>query len=302
MAICRCGSLRLFFVIMAAGLLRVAAFSQVVPTPDQLAVPNQGQAVVHSDLEVPASPTMAASPSSRGATIPAGTRMLLVLQSPLNTTSGTAGSGIYLEIRYPVIQGDRVVIPAHTQVQGVVEDNRRPGHFQRASEFRFRFTTLIFPNNHAASIDGALQSIPGSRMVRAQKEGTINPVDQTEKVVIPAVAGAVGGAVVGSVSHFGIGTYVGAGLGSALAAGSALLQRGDNINLPRGTSIEIVLRSPLTLDEEQVKANAQFAPTRDAFPEITDSSQSGMNTDAATQRRRRTSRSRPLWEGLPLFR
>src|SRR5260370_29757629 len=197
--------------------------------------------------------------------------MLLVLQSPLNTTSGTAGSGVYLETRYPVIQGDRVVIPAHTQVQGVVEDNRRPGHFQRASEFRFRFTALIFPNNHVSSIDGVLQSIPRSRAVRAQKEGAIHPVYQTEKVVIPAVVGAAGGAVVGSVSRFGLGTYVGAGLGTPRAAGSALLQRGDNINLPRGTSVEIILRSPLTLDEEQVKANAQFVPTREAFPEITDS-------------------------------
>jgi hypothetical protein len=255
--------------------------------------------VAHSGLVSARRP---ASAWSQGATIPAGTRMLLVLQSPLNTASGTDGSGIYLETRYPVIQGDRVVIPAHTQVQGVVEDNRRPGHFQRASEFRFRFTTLIFPNNHVSSIDGVLQSIPGSRAVRAQKEGEIHPVDQTEKVVIPAVAGAAGGAVVGSVSRFGIGTYVGAGLGTALGAGSALLQRGDNINLPRGTSVEIVLRSPLTLDEEQVKANAQFVPARDAFPEITDSSQSAVNNDAASQRRGRASRSRPLFPGLPFFR
>jgi hypothetical protein len=288
---------RLLFVI-AVCLLRVGAFSQVMPTPDQVPVPTQSQAVEPSGLASPATP---APPSSQGATIPAGTRMLLVLQSPLNTTSGTAGSGIYLETRYPVIKGDRVVIPAHTQVQGVVEDNRRPGHFQRASEFRFRFTALIFPDNHVSSIDGVLQSIPGSRTVRAQKEGAIHPVDQTEKVVIPAVAGAAGGAVLGSVSHFGIGTYVGAGLGAALGAGSALLQRGDNINLPKGTSVEIVLRSPLTLDEEQVKANAQFVPTRDAFPEITDSS-SAMNKDAASQRRGRASQNRHLWPGLPLFR
>ena len=45
-----------------------------------------------------------------------------------------------------------MVIPAHTQVQGVVEADKRPGHVNRISEFRFRFTTLIFPNNHVAPI------------------------------------------------------------------------------------------------------------------------------------------------------
>jgi hypothetical protein len=228
--------------------------------------------------------------------------MLLALQSPLHTTSGPAGSGIYLETLYPVIQGNRVVIPVQTQVQGIVEGNRRPGHFQRASEFRFRFTALIFSNNHVSPIDAVLQSIPGSSTVRVRREGTINPVDQVEKVVIPAVAGAVGGAVVGSVSHFGVGTYVGAGLGAALGVGSTLLQRGDNINLPKGTSVEIVLQSPLTLEEEQVKANAQFVPTREAFPEATDSPQSAVNKSAATQRRGRASRNRHLLEGLPIFR
>lgn len=291
-------SSRLFFII-AASLLRVTAFSQVPPAQNQLPATGPVQAVAFQALVNPATPT---SPSSQGATIPAGTRMLLVLESPLNTTSGTAGSGIYLETRYPVIQGDRLVIPAHTQVQGVVENNRRPGHFQRTSEFRFRFTTLIFPNNHVSSIDGGLQSIPGSSTVRSQNGGTIHSVDQTEKVVIPSVAGAVGGAVLGSVSHFGIGTYVGAGLGSALGAGSALLQRGDNINLPKGTVVEMVLRSPLTLDEEQVKANAQFVPTRDAFPETTDSSRGAVDREAVSNRRRHASQNRHLFQGLPFFR
>src|SRR5262245_55242638 len=67
-------------------------------------------------------------------TIPAGTRVLMVLKSPLHTTSGTAGSGIYLETLFPLIQDNRVVVPAHTQVQGVVEGNRRPGHLERTSE------------------------------------------------------------------------------------------------------------------------------------------------------------------------
>src|SRR6185312_8785536 len=176
--------------------------------------------------------------------IPAGTRVLLVLTSPLHSTSGTAGSGVYLETVMPVIDGNRVVIPAHTFVEGVVEGSRRPGHFNRTSEFRFRFTTMVFPNNSVTPIDGVLESIPGSKTVRASsKDSSARTVDQAEQVVVPVAAGAAGGAIVGSVDHFGIGKFVGAGLGAGLGLGSVLLHRGDAIDLPQGTHVEMTLHS-----------------------------------------------------------
>lgn len=202
-------------------------------------------------------------------TIPAGTRVMMVLKSPLHTTSGTAGSGIYLETLYPVVQGNQVVIPAHTQVQGVVEANRRPGHLDRASEFRFRFTTLIFASNHVAPIQGVLQSIPGARNIRTRdKDGTLKPVDQTEKVITPAAAGAVGGAVLGARRSFGVGLLPGAGLGAALGLGSVLLKRGDEISLAQGTQVEMILQAPLTLEQAQVAANAGHTPPPSSFSEV----------------------------------
>jgi hypothetical protein len=185
----------------------------------------------------------------------------MVLKSPLHTTSGTAGSGLYLETLYPVVQGNRVVIPAHTQVQGVVEADKRSGHVNRVSEFRFRFTTLIFPNNAVAPIDGVLQSIPGAKNIRTHdKDGTLKPVNQTEKVVTPAAAGAVGGALIGAHRGFGIGLLPGAGLGAALGLGAVLLKRGDEISLAPGTSVEMILQAPLTLEQAQVEENSRYQP------------------------------------------
>ena len=126
-------------------------------------VPNAPQAQTQF-LEAMA-PQVATTTDPSTVTIPAGTRVLMVLKSPLHTTSGTAGSGLYLETLYPVVQGNGVVIPARTLVQGVVESDERPGHLKRTSEFRFRFTTLIFPNNLVVPINGVLQSIPGTRNI-----------------------------------------------------------------------------------------------------------------------------------------
>lgn len=207
----------------------------------------------------------------------------MVLKSPLHTTSGTAGSGLYLETLYPVVQGNGVVIPAHTQVQGVVESDERPGHLKRTSEFRFRFTTLIFPNNLVVPINGVLQSIPGAKNIRTRdKDRTLEPVDQTEKVITPTAASAVGGAIIGAHRGFGIGLLPGAGLGTALGLGAVLLKRGDEISLPRGTSVEMVLQAPFSLEQPQVSANAHYAGSSQA----SDNTPQTTNVDNGMKRRK----------------
>jgi hypothetical protein len=200
-------------------------------------------------------------PGPTGVTVAPGTRVLMRLTSPLHTTSGTQNSGVYLEIAQPVIQGDRIVIPAHTQVQGVVEANKRPGHFSRTAEFKFRFNTLIFPNNRVATIDGVLQSVAGSRVARVDTEdGKLKTVDQADKVAVAGVVGATGGAIVGSVARTGIGKFIGAGLGAGLGMETVLVHKGEDINLVYGTPMEMVLRAPVSLDEDQLQFNARYMP------------------------------------------
>ena len=251
-------------LLLAIVMLAKLASAQGLPWLDE--APAQTSSAQNVPLEqTPLLQTMAPQVATTTApstvTIPAGTRVLMVLKSPLHTTSGTAGSGLYLETLYPVVQSSGVVIPAHTQVQGVVEADERPGHLKRTSEFRFRFTTLIFPNNLVVPISGVLQSIPGAKNIRTRSEDrTLEPVDQAEKVITPAAASAVGGAIIGAHRGFGIGLFPGAGLGAALGLGSVLLKRGDEISLPQGTNVEMVLQAPFSLDQSQMVANARYVP------------------------------------------
>src|SRR5438067_9086370 len=170
-------------------------------------------------------------------TVPAGTRIITLLRSPLNTTSAVAESGIYLESLEPVVIGNRVAIPAHSLIQGTVENDKRPGHFDRSSRLRFHFTTLIFPNNQVATIDAVLQSIPGSASYRkGDSAGTAGTVDQVEKTLPEISALAFTGALFGSVARTRIGgIWPGAGLGAPLGLGKVLLRRGDAIALHEGS-------------------------------------------------------------------
>lgn len=258
------------------------------PTASQPLEQGGGAATAASQPPL-AGDSAAPHPAVSAVAIAPGTHVLMALTSPLHSISGTEGSGVYLEVVAPVVQQDRVVIPAHTYVQGIVEGNRRPGHFIRSSEFRIRFTTMIFPNNSVTAIDGMLQSVPGSK-VRSRGQGTIRTVDQTEQVLLPAAVGAVGGAILGSVTRFGIGTFVGAGLGAGFGAGDVLLQRGDEINLPAGTRVEMVLRSEIMLSPGQANSNAAYV----APPTVLTARQPESPTPALG-RPHRHSHSRPLF-------
>lgn len=231
---------------------------------------------------------------------------MMVLTSPLHSTSGSAGSGVYLETLYPIIQDNKITIPAGTQVQGTVESSKRPGHFQRTAEFKLQFTTLIFPNNHMATINGALQSIPGSRTTRAHgSSGTLQTVDQTEKVITPVAAGGVTGAIFGSVEHIGIGKFVGAGLGAGLGLGGMLLKRGDAINLAIGVHVEMVLESPLLLEPEQVAANERSSPAHAIRPVDNVQSKAACSADGQPERLQQRcstrTQSRLPWPGSMIF-
>jgi type IV secretion system protein VirB10 len=276
-------------LLLATLLISHFALAQAAPWLDE---PQElyGSAQTDSPAEpdalplVTVSPQVATTTAPSTVTIPAGTRILMVLKSPLHTTSGTAGSGLYLETLYPVVQGNGVVIPAHTQVQGMVEANQRPGHVERTSEFRFRFTSLIFSNNFVAPINGVLQSIPGARNIRtSDKDGTLRPVDQTEKVMTPTAASSVGGAIIGSHRAFGISLLPGAGLGAALGLGAVLLKRGDEIYLPQGSKVEMVLQSPFSLEQAQMAANARFVGRSQ---EMNDTPQA-VSSDEKPKRRKR---------------
>jgi hypothetical protein len=100
-------------LLLAAMLFAKLASAQAVPWFDD--PPAQSSAPQYeTQLTETMAPQVATTTAPSTVTIPAGTRVLMVLKSPLHTTSGTAGSGLYLETLYPVVQGNRVVIPTHT--------------------------------------------------------------------------------------------------------------------------------------------------------------------------------------------
>lgn len=221
----------------------------------------------------PPAATTAPSVNPAPTAIPAGTHLLMKLVSPLHSTSSTNGSGVYLETLFPVVQDGRVAIPEHTRVLGTVQWDRRPGRVNGRAQMRLRFTQLILPDNRVLSIAGRLQSLPGSDLNRTiDREGTIEPVDQIDADVLTVATAGGAGAVLGSVRHFDVGGFAqGAALGAGLGLAKVLFTRGDEISLPVGTRVEIVLQRPLTL-QSATGSNPPASPCCDTPESVTSAS------------------------------
>ncbi len=207
-------------------------------------------------------------PKPQAITIPAGTHLLMKLISPLHTTSSTPGSGgVYLETAFPVVENNRVVIPEHTRVMGVVTDERRPGRVQGRAQMRLKFTQLILPDNRELSVVGSLQGLPGSSTNRTvNHEGTIEPVDQIDADVYTVAKTTGAGVLVGSIRHVGIGVGPGALIGAGLGLAKVLFTRGDEISLPVGTRVEMVLQRPLTVQPARRSTFADSGDTANRKP------------------------------------
>ena len=262
--------------LVAAGLSLCAAQSPAPPQPNT-STPAAAQPVTPpapAPAAQPAAPAETAAPAEPSTdpvglantapakktyTVPAGTKVLLELRSAVNTKSAKPGDGVYLSSTFPVVVGNRVMIPTGVYVQGVVDRVQRGGDEGKA-QLDMHFTSIIFPNGTVAEIPGVVDNVPGAKnqTVKNDDEGTIEQngnkgrnAGQTAEIALPTGAGVgtIGGAASGHPIEGGL-----AGLGAGLATVGivSLFTRNADVDIPRGTQVEMVLQRPLVLEEENL--------------------------------------------------
>ncbi|GEM_PF-2060907 len=186
--------------------------------------------------------------------VPEGTKVLLELRSAINTKTVQPGDGVYLSSSFPVVVDGHVAIPVGVYVQGVVDQVTRPGRIKGRAAVRMHFTSMIFPNGSVVSIPGVVNGLPGSSGPKVEKEGKIEQAGSKGKdagtvaqdTMAGASLGTIGGAVAGNP---GKGALIGALGGGAAGLVTTLLTRGDDVVLPAGQGVEMVLQRPLTITQ-----------------------------------------------------
>ena len=198
-------------------------------------------------------------------TIPAGTSIPLSLKQAISTKNAREGDPVYAETAFPFVVADRVVVPAGSYVQGKIAHVERAGHGKGRAEILMHFTSIIYPTGYTVMLPGSVENTPGADNKSVKdSEGTIQQDSETGKRVGDAakngVYGTLGGATAGGLATGGLnGARVGAGVGAAAGVAWALLKRGSDVKLDVGTSIEMEIQRPITVDASRI-AMARATP------------------------------------------
>ena len=238
-------------------MLRAQAATPANESPAEASQPTAQVATVPVTTPEPAAHAAPLAPKTY--TVPSGTKILLQLRSSLNTKSARAGDGVYLSSAFPVVVGNRVMIPAGVFVQGMVDRVARAGRVKGKAQLDMHFTSIIFPNGTVVEIPGVVSGLPGASKQKVKDgEGTIEQdTDKTRNAGKTAEIALPTGATVGSIAGLGAGhplagSFEGLGAGLAAVGIVSLFTRGADVNIEAGTQVEMVLQRPLILQEENL--------------------------------------------------
>ncbi|MGA2752975.1 MAG: hypothetical protein ABSE53_04345 [Terracidiphilus sp.] len=167
------------------------------------AIQNQSTLTQPSPVNAPAS-----------ITIPAGTRIELVVTRPEWAQSAKDGDTVYAQTSFPTIAGNSMAIPAGTYVEGTIKSVTRPTHKFDRAEIQVLFTKIVFANGYTVELPGATSAMQAPA-VPATSETPPAP-------------------------------------GETLIAITIQVTTANDLLLDNGAEVEMTLGAPLQLDAKQV--------------------------------------------------
>jgi hypothetical protein len=223
-------------------------------------------------------PSQAQAAPSATVTIPAGTRVALVLTYPIQSRSVHRGDDIYAQITSPVNSGNEVAIPPGTFVQGKVDKLEQNGG---RGELHLKSMSITFPNGYVAPISGpvTMESSEGYALKDPGKGRAIagfalpaagaglgaligHSVASSQNSTItstlpPGCTGPPPGCLSSGLSvppNKGQSTVIGAAVGGAIGvvASILMLTSSHHFFLGVGAPVEMVLQQPVSLQQDQV--------------------------------------------------
>jgi hypothetical protein len=253
--------------------------TQEHPAPSSASAPTQAPTQVAPPQQAPEGlkerPTPTPPPPGTYQ-IEAGTLVLLNMINSVSTKQAVPGDRIYLETAFPIVTGNRIVIPQGSWVAGTVTEVKRPGRVKGRGELQVRFDSLTLPNGVTRDFRSDLGSLDGRadetlKREQSKVEGPGNKAGDAGTIARTTSTGTViGSGVGGALGNWGRGAGVGVGAGAAAGLIGVLMTRGPDATLSKGSVVEMRLDRPLIFTEAELNFNN--VPPRAALSEGSDTS------------------------------
>jgi hypothetical protein len=175
-----------------------------------------------------------AAATFREVTIPAGTRLPIVLDTSVGSDTSHVEQGVQAHLSQPVVVNGLTVLPSGSQVRGVVTEAKQSGKVKGLARIAVRFNSVT-PRGDDERYNFRAGSV--ARTAQATKKR------DAMEIGIPAAGGAVVGGLIGGKKGAAIGGAAAGGAGTAVV----LNQRGKEVRLGKGAALTLKLTEPLTV-------------------------------------------------------
>jgi hypothetical protein len=183
--------------------------------------------------------------AAQSAPVPAGTALMVKLDTTLATFSNKAGDPFRGTLSQPVVIGGNTVIPAGATVEGRVTKVSEPRRITGKPTIGILAETLIMPTGERFFLDATLVDTD-IRGTDVNQEGQFKGSGHDRRDQEEAGGGTVGGMLIGGLVGGPPGILVGGAIGAG-STGAYWLSKHHSATLPAGTTLTIELNRPLAM-------------------------------------------------------
>jgi hypothetical protein len=208
---------------------------------------------VNSPPAAPAMPSANSSAKPAMVEVPGGTTIPLVIHNAISTRSARPGDPVYFETLFPVMIDGKVVIPAGSYMSGEVTESKRAGRVKGRAELGIKLTTMILPNAYMVNLNALPNQAGTGGGETVNEEGKVKGDTDKASDAGTVIRTTAAGAGIGGIAGGARGAGIGAGIGAAAGLGAVLLSRGPDAELPRGSTVDVVIDRSIFLEADKVQ-------------------------------------------------
>ena len=197
--------------------------------------------------------------------VPAGTALMVKLETTLATFSNKAGDPFQARLTQPVVLNGQTIIPAGAIVEGRVTRVSEPRRISGKPTIGVSPEALILPTGERFFLDASLVDTNAGRDTDVNQEGEFKGSGHDRRDQLETGGGAAGGMLIGGLIGGPPGILIG-GIVGAGSTGAHWLSKHRSATLMSGTGLTLELNRPLVMTPVVASSGqaSQGRPTRNS--------------------------------------
>jgi hypothetical protein len=204
------------------------------------------------------------APVAANAPVPAGTALIVRLDTTLATFSNRAGDPFRAILKQPVVVNGQTLIPAGATVEGRVTKVSEPRRISGRPTIGILPEAVILPTGERYYLDASLTdtSIHGASV---NQESQFKGSTHDRRDTIEEGGGTAGGMLIGGLAGGPVGMLIGGAIGAG-GTGIHWLSKHRSAILPAGTELTLELNRPMEMNTPTATPAAAAIPAPAPVP------------------------------------